>query len=182
MVVAVGCSSGPDTAANRVSTSGVTQPVQITPLLGSATTSPLNRGLLGDLDPAPPSPPNIDGEPAAVLPLPSPTTPSGDAPNDIAARVALTAFNDPDWATTVAADLDPGYAAFIAAARRGSTDPAPHRPVTLVAVETDINDPHTVFVAFDEITDIEAIRHVTAIQFADIDASRPIVIDVVPLA
>ena len=46
-----------------------------------------------------------------------------------------------------------------------------------------VGDPvHTMFVAFDEITDAQSVRHITIVTLDDAAASRPLVIDVEPVA
>jgi len=114
--------------------------------------------------------------------LPSPTIPTGSDAYDVAARVALSAYLDPDWARSVASDLDPAYAALADADRRGTVTSREFGPLQLITVDAGVDDPNTMFVAFDEVTDVQSVRHITIVTLDDAAASRPLVIDVEPVA
>lgn len=111
--------------------------------------------------------------------------PIGLSPEDVAARVALTAFAESDWLLIVAEDLSPAFAAAVESERTGAALARPEPP-TLVVVSVDrlpgAQDDERYVVSFDEIADGGAlIRHVTAVD-VHISGDRAVVTALVPLA
>ncbi|MCP3876892.1 MAG: hypothetical protein GY701_00635 [Sulfitobacter sp.] len=122
-----------------------------------------------------------DGEPAPLARVLGATPPPAGS-GGVAARVALAVFNDPAWFETVAPDLEPLFLTYLRSQQRGEVELRAVTPVLLITVEADLTDPNTMLVAFDEVNDLEAIRHVTAVEFDDITGPHPLVVDVVPVA
>ncbi len=183
LVLLAGCSAS-DSSQSQANTTGVTPPARAAPSPSSPSSGPASDGLLfGGRDPADepvdPSPFHQDRD--AVEPH-SPTIPTGTDAYDIAARVALSAYLDPDWALSVTSDLDPAYAALAEADRRGTDTTREFGLLQLITVDAAVDDPNTLFVAFDEITDAQSVRHISIVTLDDAAASRPLVIDVEPVA
>lgn len=182
LLMVAGCSSTTG-IATPLSNTGVTPPVAAASQEPStnpdAETHSRGSGLLGLV---PDNSPELGSDDVADAEIESfATIPPGLGLFDVATRVALTAFNTAEWPVIVADDLDPDYAAFLASSPRDPSDNEP-ADLLLIVVSPSVGDPNTLFVAFDEIAGDQYIRHVTAIEFDNVNADRPLVVDVAPVS